>query len=173
MSDAEAGAKTGWLRRRALELYYRLISLSGPPRGIGLGFAIGSVFALSPFFGLHAALTVLFCVALRANIPAGVVASYVLSPVTTPFLYYFEYKLGRWLLGSPPHAVPWKKFQDISFTEVFTSTRALAAVWDLILPFVVGWLPITVPIAVASYFVVVAAVVRYRRRRVPTVEPDE
>ena len=155
----------GRLRRRASALYFRLISLSGPPRGIGLGFAIGVVIALSPFFGLHTVICVALAAALSANVPASVVASYAFSPVTVPFLYYFEYRLGRFLLGNPPHPVPWDALRRISVQEVFTSKTALVAAWDLVLPFVVGWLPVALPVAVPCYFLVVRAVVRYRRRR--------
>jgi uncharacterized protein len=75
-------------------------------RGIAMGFAVGTFIGLLiPFAQIPIAGGI--SIALRANLPATVAATFVTNPLTTPVLYYGAYHLGAWVTGEKRrHKVP-------------------------------------------------------------------
>ena len=146
--------KPGYLRRRVVKMYRQLIGLKGPPRGIALGFAIGVFFAFSPFIGFHTVLVVMLCIALRANMPAGFVASSLANPITFPLILYGDYEIGRLLISCPKVHLGW---------EELTWEALRQQVPNLLLPMVAGSILIGILFSVLSYFLVRKALVRYRK----------
>lgn len=74
-------------------------------RGVSLGVAIGVFFGLLipiaqiPFSAAAAIL-------LRANVPAAAASTLITNPVTFGPVYYAAYRLGVWIHGGKPEAVP-------------------------------------------------------------------
>jgi uncharacterized protein len=67
-------------------------------RGIAMGFAVGTFIGLLiPFAQIPIAGGI--SIALRANLPATVAATFVTNPFTTPVIYYGAYHLGAWVTG--------------------------------------------------------------------------
>jgi uncharacterized protein len=67
-------------------------------RGIAMGFAVGTFIGLLvPFAQIPIAGGI--SIALRANLPATVAATFVTNPLTTPVIYYGAYHLGAWVTG--------------------------------------------------------------------------
>ncbi|MEX0731129.1 MAG: DUF2062 domain-containing protein [Aquisalimonadaceae bacterium] len=64
----------------------------------GLGIGVFLAFIPMPFqMVVAAAGAILF----RVNLPLAVLAVWISNPLTMPPLFYFSYRLGNWLMGTP------------------------------------------------------------------------
>jgi len=89
------------VKNRLKTWYESLISLKGEPRAIAFGLAIGVFIGVTPTIPFHTILIVLLCFLLKKNIIAAYLGSWIISnPLTIPFLYFSQYRLGEYLLGS-------------------------------------------------------------------------
>ena len=80
--------------------YEKLISLKGEPRTIAFGLAIGVFIGVTPTIPFHTLLIILLCFLFKKNITAAYLGSWLISnPLTIPFLYVSQYRLGKYLLG--------------------------------------------------------------------------
>lgn len=97
MPTPESLAANRWLRWLGPSLLHpRLWHMSR--RGIALGVAIGVFFAfIIPVAQIP--LSAAVSVALRANVPASVAATFVNTPLTFGPVYYAAWRVGSWLLG--------------------------------------------------------------------------
>lgn len=88
--------------------------LSGDPRYIGRGMAIGIFVSMTPFFPFHTAIAVSIAVVLRGSKRAAAVGVWLSNPLTIPLCYYVIYKMGMFILGDDTAFNPdWKTFSDI------------------------------------------------------------
>lgn len=88
--------------------------LSGDPRYIGRGMAIGIFVSMTPFFPFHTAIAVTMSVILRGSKRAAAIGVWLSNPLTIPFCYFLIYKVGMLLLGQDSVYDPnWKTFSDI------------------------------------------------------------
>ena len=88
--------------------------LSGDPRYIGRGMAIGIFVSMTPFFPFHTAIAVTISVVMRGSKRAAAVGVWLSNPLTIPICYYIIYKVGIMLLGGDSAYNPdWKTFADI------------------------------------------------------------
>ena len=69
-------------------------------RSVVPAFSIGLFIAFLPFPG-HTLAAALVALALRVNIPIAAVSTWVSNPATMFPMYYFAYRLGRYLLNTP------------------------------------------------------------------------
>ena len=71
-------------------------------RQVALGACTGLFWAMMPipFQMLPSGITAYFC---RFNMPAAITVVWITNPFTWPFILYWQYRLGAWLLG---HDVP-------------------------------------------------------------------
>ena len=89
------------VKNRLKTWYESLISLKGEPRTIAFGLAIGVFIGVTPTIPFHTVLIILFCFLLKKNITAAYLGSWLISnPLTIPFLYLSQYRLGKCLLGN-------------------------------------------------------------------------
>ena len=89
--------------------------------GIGLFMAFVPV----PFQMALAAISAVFA---RVNLPIAVAMVWLTNPITIPPMFYFAYRVGVWLLGTPAY-----NFQfELSWKWL---TESLGAVWE---PFLFG-----------------------------------
>lgn len=61
------------------------------------GLALGAFVALTPTMGIQLLLAPLAAYFLRVNLPATILACWILNPITAPFIYGFELALGHWM----------------------------------------------------------------------------
>ncbi len=87
-----------FIRQMKLNLI-RFLRLRGTPDEIAKGLALGVFIGLTPTFGVQMALAVFFAILLKENKIAAVLGVWVTNPVTAPFIYTLEYRIGRLLLG--------------------------------------------------------------------------
>lgn len=80
-------------------------------------------------------------VAFRVNLPVSVALVWITNPFTIPPIFYFNYKLGSWLLGIPSRPV------EFEMTWAWL-TGELTAVWQ---PFVLGSLVVAVGASMLGY----------------------
>lgn len=99
MPSQDTLRRNRWLRWLGPGMFHpRLWHMSR--RGIALGTGIGVFFAfLIPIAQIP--LSVAASVALRANVPASVVATLVNNPLTFPPVYYAAWRVGSAMLGEP------------------------------------------------------------------------
>ncbi len=103
-------------------------------------FAIGIFIAFLPTPG-HTLMGVLLALAFGVNIPVAALATWVSNPVTMGPMYYFAYRLGRYLLGTPL-----QEFQfEMSWDWV---THTFLTIWQ---PMLLGCFILGVLAAVTSY----------------------
>lgn len=72
---------------------------------VARAFAIGLFWAMIP---MPMQMLAAACVAipLRANLPLSIGLVWITNPVTTPPVFYANYKFGAWLLGTPAIQMP-------------------------------------------------------------------
>ena len=96
-------------------------------RSVSMAFFVGLFMAFMPLptqMVMAAAVAIL----VRCNLPISVGLVWITNPVTMPPIFYFAYKVGTWILGSPEHEFT----IDLSWEWLGTE---LAAIWE---PFLLG-----------------------------------
>jgi uncharacterized protein (DUF2062 family) len=90
---------TGGFRRAVQYVTHRLRRLPDEPHRIARGVFAGVLVSFTPLFGFHFLLAAGVAWLLRGNIVAGLLATFVGNPVTTPFIALSALETGHWLLG--------------------------------------------------------------------------
>jgi len=95
------GGPEGMIKRKYFEEFYRrFISLSGDPKYIARGFALGIFIGVTPTIPFHTILAIIFCFIFRQNLSAAYLGTWLISnPLTIPLFYVSQYRLGIMLLG--------------------------------------------------------------------------
>lgn len=87
------------LRRRLRYLYLRMMALRGSPRELALGMALGIFTGMMPILPFQIAVAVTLAFLLRASKITAVVGTWISNPMTWYAVYFYDYKLGAYLLG--------------------------------------------------------------------------
>lgn len=72
-------------------------------RSVSGAFAIGLFCAFIPV-PFQMAIAAMISILARANLPVSVVLVWVTNPLTMGPIFFFAYKVGTWILGTPLHA---------------------------------------------------------------------
>lgn len=149
----------GWWRT-ATYLRKRIARLPGTPRAIACGAAWGVTIAVSPFWGLHVWLSLGLTWLTRGSLIAAAIGTTLGNPWTFPLIVALTYQVGLWFLPSAmqPPAI-----------DLGDPRQALAILLDhpgeLLLPMVVGWVPVGLLSWVMTFWLVRRAVAEYHRCR--------
>ncbi|WP_282609010.1 DUF2062 domain-containing protein [Pelagibius sp. Alg239-R121] len=128
----------GW-RRAGSYVAHRLRRLPGTPYRIAAGFASGAAVSFTPFIGLHFVLAGLLAMLLRGNLMAAAIGTVVGNPWTFPFIWWWIYGLGTWILGgNGTNGLP----DELTFSYIFDNPL------KVLVPMVVG----AVPTATLAWF---------------------
>lgn len=65
------------------------------------GLALGLFIGFTPTLGAQIVLAGFAAFFLKVNVPMALLGCFVTNPLTAPFIYPLEYKLGVWLVGVP------------------------------------------------------------------------
>lgn len=110
---------------------------------VSVAFFLGLFLAFLPFPG-QIPLAAAGSLILRCNLPIAVSLVLTTNPFTFPFVFYFCYKLGAWILDIPPHHA------QFSFTWEWLQEN-FQAIWP---PLVLGCLICSLFFSCAGYLAI-------------------
>ena len=171
--------RKGW--RRGIDYYsHRIKRIADTPHNIALGFAAGVFTSFTPFFGLHLVIGGVLAWVLRANILAGIIGTFVINPVSGPFIAGLSFWTGRTLFGLGGGGGQKIRLHE-AFFDGFVGMWQVVASWvglgdapwqklsvfwnELMLPYVVGGVISGFIFAAASYYVGAPIIAAYQKRR--------
>ncbi len=146
----------GW-RRGFAYAGRRMQRLPDTPHRIALGFACGVMASFTPFFTLHFVVAALLALAVRANVLASAIGTFVGNPLTFPFIAWTSITVGEALMGVGVHP------DTFDFTNVFTDVGAFLD--QIFLPYLVGGCAPGALASLAAYLIVRPVVAAYQGRR--------
>lgn len=147
-----------YLRRRLRYLYLRLIALRGSPNELAFGMALGILVGMMPIMPFQIALAVGLALLCRASKITAAIGTWISNPVTWYAVYYYDYKLGSFLLGIPPDRAFFSSVMRalaLESDEVPTAvmSKILSAGGSGLAAFLIGGLVSGVVISIPSYFI--------------------
>ena len=77
--------------------------LNGDPHYVATGMAIGIFVGITPTIPFHTVLALALAFLLRVSKVAAALGVWCSNPVTIPFFYYWSYKIGIFVMGTPNH----------------------------------------------------------------------
>ncbi|SEL57755.1 hypothetical protein SAMN05216214_11488 [Atopomonas hussainii] len=108
---------------------------------VARAMAVGLFWALIPM-PMQMVAAAIFAVMWRANLPISIALVWLTNPLTMPPIFYCTYKLGAWMLDTPPLAFP-EKLDLAWFEQIFLEH------WQ---PLYAGSVVIGLGMAVLGYF---------------------
>jgi len=112
-------------------------------RSVSGAFSVGLFMAFVPV-PFQMVLAAIGAIVARVNLPISVGLVWITNPLTMPPMFYFAYKVGAWLLGTPAHEINF----ELSFEWL---ARELALIWQ---PFLLGCLVLGIVSAVLGNLLV-------------------
>jgi uncharacterized protein (DUF2062 family) len=146
--------RLGW-RRAGTYFSHRVRRLPGSPYSIAAGFACGAAISFTPLIGFHFALAALLSWLIGANLIAAAIGTVVGNPWTFPLIWVASYRIGAFVLGRDGPGLP----ESLTMTQIFAYPEAV------LLPMMIGGMPLGVVAWMVSFWLVRRAVARYQRIR--------
>lgn len=149
-----------WFERKRKWLadhHMTLVTMADTPHSIALGSAIGIFFGFTPLYSLKTLLSIAVAWICRCNKLAAAIASNLhdIFFLLMPAVYFFEYKIGCWILQRPPAPKPFHHFVIGDYMRWHFLVRV---VW----PTLIGSLFLGLPSALLAYFIMRMLVTRSR-----------
>jgi uncharacterized protein (DUF2062 family) len=146
--------------------FRRLLALDDPPERTALAFSIGVFIAFSPFLGLHTILATLVAFLFRFNKVAVYSGTFINNPFLTLVpIIIASYAIGAFILGRPLQ-IPASGLNLLRHPHLLTTDyyrRLFQESWDIVLPFSIGGLILSVVCSLVAY-PVTSSLLRARRR---------
>ena len=146
-----------------------IFQIKEPPHRIALSFAMGVFMGISPLLGLHYLGAVLIAMIFRLNKLVAIIGVSVNNPWTIAPLSAFCVWVGTKLLGIKQvlPEVDWGSISLSSIVMNLTDMEKLMALikelWPILSAFFVGSFLICTIASIASYFIMLELVKRYRK----------
>lgn len=141
--------------KRTIQYYYlRIIRLSGSPRSLALGVAVGAAIGITPTLPLHTVLIISVTLAMRVNTIAGIIAGTLVSnPLTFLIQYYLAWWLGDRIF---PDRLTWERIKAIVLLlmeeGLLDSLKTISALgFDTIVVMMTGGLILAIPTGLIFY----------------------
>ena len=138
--------------------YLHIVRMKGKPEYLARGLAAGVFAGFFPFFGLQTILGIAIAILIRGKKLLAVAGTWVSNPLTYIPMFLFNYKVGRWLLGTEHPSI---SKDSLLAWESIVDLGAEVAITLLVGCFVMGIMG-----AIASYFIGIWLIRRWRRRQV-------
>ena len=145
------------LKRTLKYCWLRLRRLQGDPKKLAWGMALGVFIGVTPTLPFHTIMALTLAAFLRISMVTAYLGIWISNPVTWVPQYVLAYAVGRRLLF---------RGESLRLPEHLDLCACFDLLWRGGLALQVGGLIIAVPPAIASYFLTLWAVKRYRQRRV-------
>jgi uncharacterized protein (DUF2062 family) len=149
------------------QAFRRLLAVDDPPERTALAFSVGVFIAFTPLLGLHTLLATLVALLFRFNKIAIYVGTFVNNPLVTLFpIVAASYAIGALILGRPLRlpGVGWRLLTHPHPLTYAYWQRLGDHLWDIVVPFSVGGLVLSVVCSLAAYPVTLK-LLRARARR--------
>ncbi len=142
------------LKRTLRYHWVKFLRLQDDPRKLAWGMALGIFIGITPTIPFHFVSVLFLAPLLRISPVTAVIGIQVMNPLTIPFLYLAAFKVGHFFLhrGAP-----------LKLPEAYTIANSLDLLWRGGLALQVGGVIIALPLAIASYFLTLWIIKRYRR----------
>ncbi|HEX8181028.1 MAG TPA: DUF2062 domain-containing protein [Pyrinomonadaceae bacterium] len=148
--------------------FRRLLALDDPPERTALAFAVGVFIAFSPFLGLHTILATLIAFLFRFNKLAIYTGTFLNNPFLTLVpITFASYGLGARLMGRSMQ-LPRAGLELLKEPHLLTGAywqELFRHSWDILLPFTVGGLALSVVCSLVAYPVTLQLLRAARRLR--------
>ena len=148
--------------------FRRLLAADDPPERTALAFSVGIFIAFSPFLGLHTIMATAAAFLFRFNKVAIYTGTFVNNPFLTLVpIIVASYAVGAVLMGRP-FRLPDEGLALLREPHLLTGSYwgALAAhLWDVVVPFTVGGLTLSVVCSLAAYPVTLRLLRAHARRK--------
>ncbi|MEM7427326.1 MAG: DUF2062 domain-containing protein [Pseudomonadota bacterium] len=159
----------GW-KRAWTYVWKRVTRLAGTPHTIAIGCAAGVFASFTPFIGLHFLLAAALAFVLGGNLIASALGTFFGNPLSFPFIWLSTYNLGSVLLGREQRDEVNISLPSDFWGSLFMNPGvAMGQFWDVVgpvlVPMLVGGLPLGIGFAIVGYFPVRAAVLTFQQRR--------
>jgi uncharacterized protein len=132
----------------------RLLAIDDPPERTALAFSIGVFIAFSPFLGLHTIMATALAFLFRFNKIAIYSGTFVNNPFLTLVpIILASYAVGAFFMGRPL-ALPAEGLELLKDPHLLTGAywrRLFLHSWDVLLPFAVGGMALSVVCSLAAY----------------------
>ena len=144
---------------KANDVFIKLVTADDTPHRIALGFAIGIFYGLMPFVGVI--FTIVTAMIFKANRASALIGCFVTNTWLSAVLILPSVKIGAKIFGLQWQFI-WRdilKYMKMpGIRDVFNSLSG-----DVLIPSFVGFLIIALGISVASYFISLFFVLKYRK----------
>ncbi len=165
-----------WPRRswsRSLRyVLYRIVRLRTNPHALALGCAAGVFAACTPLIGGQMVLATLLAYAMRANVPAAILATFFGNPLSWPVIWAATYVAGAHMIGDGAtttvgelHSRVGVLWDAVLGQSPEMIAAAAAFVWPIFKPMLAGSLPIGLAAGVLIYYMMRAAARAVQQRR--------
>jgi uncharacterized protein len=151
------------MKRRRLRLLLDLMGREQTPERVAAAVALGVGVGLSPFIGFHFILAIVLAFVFRLNKLDTVLGSFAGNPWTLPPVYALGFRLGRWVLGYSPAAVPALRWHRILHADFWVAFRG-PSVSPRLASFLIGTTVLAVVAGLATYAMCLALLKLYHRR---------
>jgi len=149
--------------------FRRLLAIDDPPERTALAFSIGVFIAFSPFLGLHTIVATLLAFLFRFNKIAIYTGTFVNNPFFTLVpIIIASYAIGAFILGRPLR-IPDEGLELLKNPRIFTGEyyrQLFVQSWhDIVWPFSVGGMVLSVVCSLLAYPLTLRALRAYRDRK--------
>lgn len=124
------------------------------PRSKAGGVGLGVFIAFTPTVGLQMPIAFGAATILGVNTPLAVAMAWLTNPVTVPPIYYFEYRVGAWMLEQEAIGSVdafWRHWESVSATHEGYWARVTHLAADVGYPLFLGALPVALVLALIAY----------------------
>jgi uncharacterized protein (DUF2062 family) len=124
------------------------------PRSKAGGVGLGVFIAFTPTVGVQMPIAFGAATILGVNSPLAVAMAWLTNPVTVPPVYYFEYRIGAWMLGQDAIGSVddfWKHWESVSAAHEGYWARVTHLAADVGYPLFLGSLPVALILALLAY----------------------
>jgi uncharacterized protein len=134
--------------------FRRLLAIDDPPERTALAFSLGVFIAFSPFLGLHTIMATVLAFVFRFNKIAIYTGTFINNPIFTLVpIIIASYAVGAFVLGRPLR-IPDEGLALLKNPHIFSGDyyrRIFVQSWDIVWPFAVGGMVLSVVCSVLAY----------------------
>jgi uncharacterized protein len=156
--------------------FRRLLAIDDPPERTAFAFSVGVFIAFSPFLGLHTVMATALAFIFRFNKIAIYTGTFVNNPILTLVpIILASYAVGAFLMGRPL-SLPEEGLVLLREPHLLTGEywrRLFLHSWDVLLPFTVGGLVLSVVCSLAAYPLTLRMLRAKERFRMSAKERDK